>query len=128
MTIVRLDTRRILDWESFHSVFAEVFGFPNFYGRNMNAWIDCMTSLDKPDDGMTSLHAPPGGVVVLELLHVGSFARRCPDVYAAVVECAAFVNHRKLEVGQKAVLALSFHMSAEPAPSPAADGRRTRRR
>ncbi|MDZ4753789.1 MAG: barstar family protein [Phycisphaerae bacterium] len=31
--------------------FAETFGFPGFYGRNMNAWNDCMTFLDGPDAG-----------------------------------------------------------------------------
>ncbi len=46
MAVVRLDCDRITDWESFHSLFAEVFGFPDFYGRNMNAWIDCMSYLD----------------------------------------------------------------------------------
>jgi len=52
MTVVRVDCDRITDWESFHSVFADVFGFPNFYGRNMNAWIDCMSYLDEPKAGI----------------------------------------------------------------------------
>ena len=111
MTLVRLDTRRIHDWDTFHKTFAEIFGFPDFYGRNMNAWIDCMTSLDDPGACMTKLHAPPGGVVVLELDHVDDFARRCPEQYAAIIESAAFVNWRKIERGEPAVLALSFHKS-----------------
>jgi len=114
MTLIKLDTRRIVDWATFHSVFAEVFGFPDFYGRNMNAWIDCMTSLDEPKDGMTSVHAPSGGVLVLQLEHVGDFARRCPEQYDALIECAAFVNWRRIEVGEPAVLALSFWKSAPP--------------
>jgi hypothetical protein len=109
MTLVKLDTRRITDWDTFHTVFAEVFGFPGFYGRNMDAWIDCMTWLDDPSAEMTKLHAPSGGVVVLELEHVDDFARRCPELYAAIVECAAFVNWRKIEIGEQAVLALSFY-------------------
>lgn len=108
MTVVNVDTRRICDWDTFHDVFAEAFGFPGFYGRNMNAWIDCLTSLDEPADGMTTVHAPPGGVVTLDLEHVEDFARRCPEQYAAVVECAAFVNWRRIEVGDPPVLALSF--------------------
>ena len=107
--IVRIDGRRITGWDSFHAVFAEAFGFPAFYGRNMNAWIDCMSSLDSPEDGMTAVHAPPGGVVTLELQHVGDFAARCPEQYAAIVECSAFVNWRRIEAGQPAVLALAFH-------------------
>jgi RNAse (barnase) inhibitor barstar len=109
MTIVKIDTRRIRDWDSFHEVFAETFGFPSFYGRNMDAWIDCLTSLDEPADGMTTAHAPPGGVVALQLEYVKDFARRCPEQYAAVIECSAFVNWRRIEVGNPPVLALSFN-------------------
>ena len=114
--IVRLDTRRIADWESFHGVFAEAFGFPGFYGRNLNAWIDCMTSLDAPEDGMTTIHAPPGGVVTLLLEHVDDFARRCPEQYDAVVDCSAFVNLRRIELGEAPVLALAFHRAPPPPP------------
>jgi len=109
MRLVKLDTRRITDWDTFHDVFAEVFGFPAFYGRNMNAWIDCMTWLDDPSAEMSKVHAPPGGVVVLELEHVDGFTSRCPEQYGALVECAAFVNWRKIEVGEPAILALSFN-------------------
>ncbi len=41
---VRLQTQSIHDWDGFHSVFAKTLGFPGYYGRNMNAWIDCMTT------------------------------------------------------------------------------------
>jgi len=111
MTIVRLDTSRICDWDSFHDVFAEVFGFPDFYGRNMNAWIDCMTYLDEPGSGMSRITVQPGGVLTLQLYEVSSLAARCPELYAALVECAAFVNWRRSSQGEGAVLALAFHKS-----------------
>jgi hypothetical protein len=107
--IVKLDTRRIRDWTTFHDVFAEVFGFPDFYGRNINAWIDCMTSLDEPAHGMTSVHAPPGGVLALQLDFVDDFSARCPEIFDAIVEDAAFVNWRRTETGREPVLAISFH-------------------
>jgi len=50
---VAIPTDEIQYWPTFHDVFQRVMGFPSFYGRNMNAWIDCMTSLDCPKDGMT---------------------------------------------------------------------------
>jgi hypothetical protein len=112
MTLVKIDTRLIRDWDTFHAVFSDRFGFPEFYGRNMNAWIDCMTSLDNTDAGLSRVHAPAGGIVVLELEHVVEFAKRCPDLYAAIVECSAFVNWRRIEVGETAVLALSFDKPA----------------
>ncbi len=109
MKLVKLDTRRITDWGTFHDVFAEVFGFPDFYGRNMNAWIDCMTCLDDPTAEMSKIHAPPGGVLVLELEHVDDFIRRCPNQYEAIIDNAAFVNWRLIDKGDPAVLALSFY-------------------
>ena len=78
----------------------------------MNAWIDCMTWLDDPAAGMTTVHASPGGVVALHLQNAKGLARRCPEQYVALVECAGFVNWRRIEVGERAVLALSFYKSA----------------
>ena len=110
--LVRLDTTKIHDWASFHDAFAEAFGFPGFYGRNMDAWVDCMTSLDDPADAMTTVHAPKGGVVVLQLDGADDFVERCPKQYQAIVECSAFVNWRRLERGEPAVIALSYHLSS----------------
>lgn len=109
VTSVQIDCARITDWDSFHAVFMEAFGFPSFYGKNISAWIDCLTSLDQPEDGMTTLHCAPGTVVTLRLDHVRDFRRRCPEQYAALVECAAFVNWRRNEKDLASVIALSFH-------------------
>jgi hypothetical protein len=37
------------------------------------------------------------------------FAARCPEQYAAVIECAAFVNWARIEEGERPILALSFY-------------------
>ena len=107
-TVVKIDTGKIHDWDSFHNVFKESMGFPDFYGRNMDAWIDCMTFLDVPEDGMTSVHVPRDGILVLSLSDASGLASRCPEIYEAILECSAFVNHRRLEAGEAPVLALSF--------------------
>jgi hypothetical protein len=74
----------------------------------MNAWIDCMSDLDDPGAGMTAVYAPPGGVVALQIDGAGDLMRRCPEQYAAIVECSAFVNWRRMEQGEAPVIALSF--------------------
>jgi hypothetical protein len=112
MVLVRLDTRLIKDWKTFHNVFQEAFGFPSFYGQNMDAWIDCMTSLDDSDAQLSTTRVEPGEVLVLQLDHVNDFCERCPEQYRAIVECSAFVNWRRIEAGGSAVLALSFCKSA----------------
>jgi Barstar (barnase inhibitor) len=102
----KVDTSRITDWETFHTVFADVMGFPEFYGRNMDAWIDCMTYLDAPEAGMTRVLAKPGELFPLEIEHARDFQRRLPDVFATFIDCAAFVNWRRVETGEAPVLSL----------------------
>ena len=84
-------------------------GFPEFYRKNMNAWIDCMTSLDHPEDGMTKVHAPKEGFLVLKLLNINNMIRVCPTAYEALVDGVAFVNWRKIEAGEPPVIALAYH-------------------
>jgi len=109
MTVIKIDTRPIVDWNTFHEVFAATLGFPGFYGRNMNAWIDCMSYVDDAGAGMSSITVEPGGLLVLQLDYVNEFAARCPEQYQAIAEGAAFVNWRRMEQGQEAVLALSYY-------------------
>lgn len=114
--LVRIDGSRIRDWDSFHAVFKEVMGFPDFYGANMNAWIDCMSHVDDPDARMTTRHVPRGAVLTLQVDDIDEFASRCPEQYDALVECSAFVNWRRVERGEPGVVALSFYKNpARPA-------------
>jgi Barstar (barnase inhibitor) len=115
--VVEIPVEEIHDWESFHTVFARVLGFPSFYGRNMNAWIDCMTSIDHPEQGMTSIHAAPGGVLVLQLGECTEFAQRCPEQYEAILDSTAFVNYRRIETQDRPVLAVSCY-NARPLRTP----------
>jgi hypothetical protein len=108
VSLKKIDCDRITDWPSFHEEFNRVFQFSAFYGRNMDAWIDCMSSLDAPEDEMTSIHCEPGKILTIELERVKPFMVRCPEQYSAIVECSAFVNWRRIEQGQPAVLALSY--------------------
>jgi RNAse (barnase) inhibitor barstar len=105
MKTVHINASHITDWPSFHDAFAREFGFPEFYGRNMAAWMDCMTSLDEE---FSAIEVPPGELVCIALDHAQAFKLRCPDQYEAFVECAAFVNWRRLEMGEPAILVLSF--------------------
>jgi RNAse (barnase) inhibitor barstar len=103
---VRLQTQGIHDWDGFHSVFAKTLGFPGYYGRNMNAWIDCMTYLDDADAGMTTVTVAPGELFHLEVEDTQNFQKRVPEIFQAFIECAAFVNMRRIEQEENPVLAL----------------------
>ena len=107
MATVRLETESITDWQSFHETCREVFGFPNFYGMNMNAWIDCLSYLDE-DSGMTRFNLAGGEKLHIEVSATETFRRRLPEIFDALVECSAFVNQRYLEVSKAPVLSLVF--------------------
>lgn len=109
MKTVLIDARTIDGKASFHEVFASALGFPSWYGRNMDAWIDCMSSLDDPSDGMSQVMVQPGEVLVLLVQNAGALKLRCPDLWRDLLECAAFVNWRRIERGQPAVLAISAY-------------------
>lgn len=105
-TIVTLPASQIHDWDTFHKIFQDTFGFPDFYGRNMDAWIDCMTDLDDPSDGMSRVKVQPGEMVVIQIPDADALKRRCSELYDAILEGAAFVNYRRVESGDAPVLSL----------------------
>ena len=105
MARVTLDTSRVADWASFHDECQRAFGFPGFYGRNMDAWIDCLTSL-RENPGMTRFMLTPGEKLEIEVPDAHGFSERAPELMNALVECSAFVNRRYLEFGEEPALAL----------------------
>lgn len=93
---VVIDGNDLLSWESFHDAFARAFRFFDSYGRNMDAWIDCMSSLDEID-GVTSFALTPDEDVLIEISHFEEFTRRAGDVVFTLLGCTAFVNRRYKE-------------------------------
>ena len=110
MKIIDINTSEITNWESFHSYFKEKFCFPDYYGNNMDAWVDCMSYLND-QDGMASLKLSlkSDESIVLNLLDIDDFRVRVPDIYNALIECSSFVNYRRIEDDYSALLFLSFN-------------------
>lgn len=105
MPQVQLDGATIGDWRTFHDQCAAAFGFPAYYGRNMNAWIDCLTYI-REGDGMSRFELGPEAPLVIEVLEAREFKRRAPDVFDALVECTAAVNQRHVAAGEVPALHL----------------------
>jgi hypothetical protein len=60
--------------------------FPSYDGRNVDAWIDCLSSADDPEAEMVAhdLVVGPDDVLTLHLGQIGDFVKRCPDQQAAL--------------------------------------------
>jgi hypothetical protein len=105
MPTVCLDGRIISDWSTFHEKCQAAFGFPDFYGRNMDAWIDCLSDL-RDDDGMSSFVLGADELLQIELVHADMLRRKSPAILAALEDCIAEVNRRYAEQGEKPALSL----------------------
>lgn len=114
MKRVRIDESFFKDEKRFHERFAAVMGFPDFYGANWDAWIDCMSYIDQPQEQMSSVT-----VRTDELLEI-VIERQSGDEYwksvawASFCVCAAAVNKRFASHGSKTRLVITEgHASAE---------------
>lgn len=99
MRTVSLDLSGIRTWTDFHDLFIEVFSFPSYYGRNLNAWIDCMGDALPADGEITLLH----------ISGVRELKENSPEILDALNECSAFLNYRQHESGAPPIVALSYH-------------------
>jgi Barstar (barnase inhibitor) len=77
----------------------------DFYGRNINAWLDCLAY---EDDGMTDYPVTPGDVLTLQLVGCSEFRARRSEIYEVLIHAASFVNWHRIELGDPAILALSY--------------------
>ncbi len=94
MKEIQIDSTKIHDWPSFHEIFQDNIGFPEYYGANMDAWIDCMSCLDDPAAEMSKVTLEPGEPLTIILLQTKDFLKRCPSQFVSFVESVSFVNQR----------------------------------
>lgn len=107
MAHVRLDTAAVTDWPSFHTECRRALGFPDFYGANMDAWIDCLSYLrDEGAAGMAAVALAPDEVLVLEVPDAENFRVRLPEIAGGLWDCTAFVNRRYTDDGEAPAIAL----------------------
>jgi RNAse (barnase) inhibitor barstar len=107
--ILKVDGSKILSWNAFHSYFQKKLGFPDFYGRNMNAWIDCMGDLDKPEHGMTTnFSVRKGEYLVVHLANIDELKVKAHDIYISLLECSAHINNRRISSGEPPLIFLAF--------------------
>lgn len=105
MATVRLDGAAIKDWQSFHSECQGKFGFPDFYGRNMDAWIDCLSTL-RDNDGMSGFTLASNETLRIEVEHSAVLRSQAPQILATLSNCVDAVNERHIENGEKPALEL----------------------
>lgn len=105
--IIRIDARRLTDSAGLHAALTEALGFPTEYGKNLDALVDCLTHLDDPKARMSRVQLLPGQMALVVLDHTDARGKQATQV-RALVDAIAFVNWRRLEMGQAPVLAVAY--------------------
>ncbi len=106
MATITLPSNEISDRKTFHAVCRRVFGFPEYYGHNWDAWIDCMSYLDNPEAGMSSVILKPGELLLITVPDAEDLNQRAPEVVSSLIECTAIVNRRFLARGGSPLIGL----------------------
>ena len=108
--VIEIDAARLTDWDNFHQTFADVFGFFDGYGRNMNGWIDCMGYMRLEDREMrlSAYRVPKGATLTIKLNGIDEMRDTAPELLHELLECSAFVNGRELDHGEVPLVAIAY--------------------
>ena len=107
MASVELDGEHIASWGDFHAVCKTAFGFPDFYGNNMDAWIDCLSYL-RDEEGMTRFRLKQDEVLQISIKNANALKARLPDLLDELAFCIDAINDRYADYGEKAALRLKL--------------------
>lgn len=105
MASTQIDGSKIHDWDSFHDECQQAFGFPEFYGRNLDAWVDCLSYL-RDDDGMTRFRLEEQEKLEIVILNAEQMRAQVPDILEEITYCIGGLNERYEDYGEKAALSL----------------------
>lgn len=106
--IVKIDCHKIRSLNDIHNQFNDAFGFPSFYGRNMDALIDCLSDADDPTAGMCQNSVDPGTKITIVLDGYSNLTQIRPDLIDDITGCIAFVNWRRVEADEPALFCIAY--------------------
>jgi len=105
MATVRLDAARITGWDSFHAESRREFGFPDYYGNTMDAWVDCLSYL-RDGEGMTRFSLDVDEILTIEIQNSALLKQAQPELLEELAFCIGGINERYEDYGEKPALQL----------------------
>ncbi|WP_072032321.1 barstar family protein [Erwinia sp. 9145] len=96
--------------DDFHNKMKESFGFPDFYGKNTHAFIDCLTSLRYPEDGMTSITLKKDEILLLE---VNGLNYKNSEIANTFFSSIQYVNYRCTYLKDKDAIVILLNQSSD---------------
>lgn len=105
---IEIDGLDLVEQESFHSAFQKEMGLFKEYGRNMNAWYDCMSDMYSNGEykSLSKFDLNYGDVFTIVIIRADEFIDRASQYYLLMSEFISSINsdrdgiHIKLELKQ----------------------------
>lgn len=107
MATVHLNGEAIVDWNDFHAACIKAFGFPDYYGCTMDAWVDCLSYL-RDEENMTKFLLKPNEKLQIVVDHAEILRKSAPDLLEEVAFCIAGINERYADYGEIPALELKL--------------------
>jgi hypothetical protein len=97
MKKIKLDFNKIVSIEDLHKELKEKMGFPEFYGGNVNALIDCLSAMRYPDEEMSKITLGNEEVLLIE---VARLSQSNVVILNNLLIAIENVNNRELNKGR----------------------------
>lgn len=104
--VTRIHVEQIVDWPTFHDVVAADLDFPDYYGRNPDAFFDCVWDLARDAEALR----PARGPLTIDLGDIAAFRARCPEQFHLIVDAIAAMNDASLAKGRQPRLFLAYNV------------------
>lgn len=107
MAKVILDAAQLPDWNAFHAASKAAFGFPDYYGANMDAWIDCLSYL-RDEEGMSRFRLAPKETLDITLSNSQIWREQQSEMLEELQFCIEAINDRYQDYGELPALTLAL--------------------
>ena len=113
MPSITLDFAHLATPLALHAALKQALGFPDFYGANFAALVDCLSGLRFPEEGMCGVTLATEEVLQMHVLNLSSADDEVRDLLLCAVED---VNTREVQRGRLPPIALSLWRSEADRP------------
>lgn len=84
---INIDFTEIDSLDSLHESLFHSFGFPDFYGRNFHAFVDCVSSIRYPEEGMTSFFLEKDEFLLIQTKKLAATDAEIANHFIRAIEC-----------------------------------------
>lgn len=103
---LKINFANVKNFDDFYDVMSELFGLPDFFGRNGHALVDCLLYLREPEAGMSRIHIKNNEYLLLKLINFSSLNKELKEHFISIFE---YLSLKCNEIGEEVPIVLSLN-------------------